>query len=268
MNEEEWDAYISSIEAELAAQDAYYASDDYRNNITHTDTNDNRTTGTGPAAEGAGVEGTQGQADRPDGPDAQNGTEEGKLAYNIRQEARREKILSNLGDKYSLSTEEANNGEVFYQNKDGNTTLAIIPDEIFDRIGLNPVPFKLTETMGWHVYDHHAKEAKFNDIGDAIDFILSIINNVDHVRLGRDNSYIFSVENGRDRVGKRAVTIMIDSDTGEFMGIRTSGYETLEKLEKRPLLWERGANAVPEDETLGKMRKPVRQGSQDRSSHG
>ena len=60
-------------------------------------------------------------------------------------------------------------------------------------------------------------------------------------------SYIFSVENGRDRVGKRAVTIMINSDTGEFMGIRTSGYETLEKLEKRPLLWERGANAVPED---------------------
>lgn len=170
-----------------------------------------------------------------------------KLATDIREQQRREQILPNLGGKYSLSQEKANNGEVFYQNENGNTTLAIIPDEIFDRLGIKPIPFKLTETMGWHVFDHHKKEAKFNNIGDAIDFVLSIINNVDHVRLGRDNTYIFSVENGRSRVGKRAVTIMINSETGEFMGIRTSGYETLGKLIERPLLWERGADFVPED---------------------
>ncbi|MCR5069600.1 MAG: nucleotidyltransferase domain-containing protein [Prevotella sp.] len=40
---------------------------------------------------------------------------------------------------------------------------------------------------------------------------------------------------------------MINSETGEFMGIRTSEYETLGKLKERPLLWERGADSVPED---------------------
>jgi hypothetical protein len=158
-----------------------------------------------------------------------------------------DRILPNIGNRYFLSSEEANNGEKFYQNAEGSTNLAFIPNEIFEKIGIKPIPFKLTETMGWHVYDHHAKEAKLKDISDAIDFVLSVINNVDHVRLGRDNSYIFSVENGRSRVGKRAVTIMVSSETGEFMGIRTSGYETLSKLKERPLLWERSANTIPED---------------------
>ena len=144
-----------------------------------------------------------------------------------------------------MSSEEANNGEKFYQNAEGSTNLVFIPNEIFEKIGIKPIPFKLTETMGWHVYDHHAKEAKQKDISDAIDFVLSVKNNVDHVRLGRDNSYIFSVENGRSRVGKRAVTIMVSSETGEFMGIRTSGYETLSKLKERPLLWARSAVIAP-----------------------
>ena len=173
--------------------------------------------------------------------------ENGELDNNGRLEERRAKILSNMGDKYSLSEEHAGNGEAFIQNENGSTNLAKIPDEIFDRIGISPVPFKLTETMGWHVFDHHGKEVKLNSISDAVDFVLSIVNNADHVRLGRDNSYIFSVENNRKRVGRRAVTIMINSKTGEFMGIRTSGYETLKSIQERPLLWERGADAAPED---------------------
>lgn len=178
---------------------------------------------------------------------AENGEPSGELDNNGRLEERRAKILSNMGDKYSLSKEHADNGESFIQNENGSTNLAKIPDEIFDRIGIPPVPFKLTETMGWHVFDHHGKEAKLNSISDAVDFVLSIVNNVDHVRLGRDNSYIFSVENNRKRVGRRAVTIIINSKTGEFMGIRTSGYETLKNIQERPLLWERGADTAPED---------------------
>ncbi len=199
-------------------------------------------------AEAAG-QSTSGESLQQDGttPAGDNGSTERELVDNLREKGRQEKIIPNLGSKYSLSSEEANNGELFYQNEDGSTTLASIPDEIFERLGLPPVPFKLTETMGWHVYDHHAKEANFGNIGDAIDFVLSIVNNVDHVRLGRDNSYIFSVEDGRSRIGKRAITIIINSDNGEFMGIRTSGYETLGKLKERPLLWERGAHAAPED---------------------
>lgn len=172
---------------------------------------------------------------------------QGELDSDGRRLARRNKIQASLGTRYLLSEEQANNGEVFYQNQDGSTILAEIPDEIFDKIGLKPVPFKLTETMGYHVYDHHKKEAKFQNIDDAIEFVLSVINNVDHVRLGRDNSYIFSVEDGRNKLGRRAITIMVNSQTGQFMGIRTSGYETIENLKKRPLLWMRGTLAASED---------------------
>lgn len=196
---------------------------------------------------GPGEGGTEpANADGGPGEESRQG-ERGQLVAARRLEERREKILSVLGEKYSLSDESANNGELFYENEEGSTVLATIPDEIFERIGIKPVPFKMTESMGWHVYDHHGKEAKLKNIGDAIDFVLSIINNVDHVRLGRDNSYIFSVENSRKKVGRRAVTIIINSQTGEFMGIRTSGYETIGKLKERPLLWERGAETAPED---------------------
>lgn len=120
-----------------------------------------------------------------------------------------------------------------------------IPNEIFEKIGIKPIPFKLTETMGWHVYDHHAKEAKLKDISDAIDFVLSVINNVDHVRLGRDNSYIFSVENGRERTGKRAISILLGSSNGDYYGIVSSGYEGVERLNRRPLLWAGSAVIAP-----------------------
>lgn len=177
----------------------------------------------------------------------QETTSGGELDTDGRRLARRKKIQESLGTRYLLSEEQAKNGEVFYQNQDGSTILAEIPDEIFDKIGLEPVPFKLTETMGYHVYDHHKKEAKFQNIDDAIEFVLSVINNVDHVRLGRDNSYIFSVEDGRNKLGRRAITIMVNSQTGQFMGIRTSGYETIDNLKKRPLLWMRGTLAASED---------------------
>ena len=79
---------------------------------------------------------------------------ERELADNLRSRERQhqEKILPNLGNKYSLSAEQANNGELFYQDAEGNTNLAVIPDEIFERLGLSPVPLNLTETMGWYVY--------------------------------------------------------------------------------------------------------------------
>ena len=76
---------------------------------------------------------------------------------------------------------------------------------------------------------------------DAIDFVLDVLNNFDHVRQGDKGAIIFSIENGRSRTGRRAVTILLDSQRGEYYGIKTSGYERIEGLHKRPLLWEKGA---------------------------
>lgn len=71
----------------------------------------------------------------------------------------------------------------------------------------------------------------------------------DHVRLGDNGALIFCVENGRDRTGKRAITILLNSDNGDFYGIKTSGYEGINKLQRRPLLWEGSAKEIPHTDT-------------------
>ena len=149
--------------------------------------------------------------------------------------------------KYTLATESADNGEAFIQNEDGSTALIQIPKEIFDRIGINTMPFKMTASMALHVFNHHKKEGNFKTIDEAIDFVVSTIKNADHVRLGRDNTYIFSVENNRNKTGRRAIAVVVDSKSGKFLGVKTSGYEGLQKLKERPLLWERSAEPAPED---------------------
>ena len=143
---------------------------------------------------------------------------------------------------YSLGEKKAGNGESFYQDENGNIDLVTIPDEIFEGIGYTKAPFRLTPSMIKHMLDRHNKELGFKDEGEAINFVVDVMNNFDHVRLGYDGALVFSIENGRKRTGKRAVTVLINSDNGEFYGLKTSGYEGIKGLEKRPLLWERGAN--------------------------
>ncbi|MBD5205852.1 MAG: hypothetical protein HDS84_05700, partial [Bacteroidales bacterium] len=193
---------------------------------------------------GAGAS-ERGRGTEADGAERSEGERRG-LADDLSREERHARIAEHLGVKYSFSDETANHGEVFYQNAEGSTVLTEIPDEIFERIGIDALPFKLTETMAWHVYTNHAKELGLKDLDDAIDLVLDIVNNVDHVRLGRDNSYIFSVENGRRGIARRAVTIVIKADSGDFMGIRTSGYDRVKNLKERPVLWEKGADSTPE----------------------
>ena len=144
-------------------------------------------------------------------------------------------------ETYTLSSETSENGESFYQNNDGNIDLADIPDEVFDKIGKPKAPFRLTPSMLKHVFDRHGKEMGLHHADDAIDFVLDVMNNFDHVRQGDKGAIIFSIENGRSRTGRRAVTILLDSQRGEYYGIKTSGYERIEGLHKRPLLWEKGA---------------------------
>ena len=142
---------------------------------------------------------------------------------------------------YTLSDKKAENGENFYQDANGNIDLANIPEEVFDKIGKPKAPLRLTPSMLKHVFDRHGKEMGLSRTDDAIDFILDVMDNFDHVRQGDKNAVIFSIENGRSRTGRRAVTILLNSESGEYYGIKTSGYERIEGLNKKPLLWEKGA---------------------------
>lgn len=142
---------------------------------------------------------------------------------------------------YSLSQQKSDNGENFYQNINGNIDLANIPDEVFNKINKPQAPFRLTPSMLKHVFDRHGKEMGLSKADDAIDFVLDVIDNFDHVRQGEKGAIIFSIENGRSRTGRRAVTVLLDSLSGSYYGIKTSGYERIEGLAKRTLLWEKGA---------------------------
>ena len=142
---------------------------------------------------------------------------------------------------YTLSEEKAENGEHFYQDLNGNINLVDIPSEVFDIINKPKAPFRLTPSMLKHVFDRHGKEMGLTRADDAIDFVLDVMDNFDHVRQGDKGTVIFSIENNRSRTGRRAVTILLDSQSGEYYGIKTSGYERIEGLTKRPLLWEKGA---------------------------
>lgn len=146
--------------------------------------------------------------------------------------------------RYTLSEKKSGNGEYFYQDENGNIDLADIPQEVFDEIGYTKAPFRLTPGMMLNMIERHGKELGISSTDEAVSFVLDVMNNFDHVRLGYDGALIFSIENGRKRTGKRAITILINSDNGKFYGLKTSGYESIGGLNKRPMLWERGAKDV------------------------
>lgn len=168
--------------------------------------------------------------------------EEQRAAYEEEKILQMQEQVDDVSEKYSLSSETAGNGEQFYQDAEGNIDLASVPQEVFEQIGYTAAPFRLTPKMIKHMMDRHNTELKFSSPDEAIDFVRDVMNNFDHVRLGYDGALVFSIEDGRRRTGKRAVTILINNDNGKFYGLKTSGYESVKGLEKRPLLWERGAN--------------------------
>lgn len=168
--------------------------------------------------------------------------EEQRAAYEEEKILQMQEQVDDVSEKYSLSSETAGNGEQFYQDTEGNIDLASVPQEVFEQIGYTAAPFRLTPKMIKHMMDRHNTELKFSSPDEAIDFVCDVMNNFDHVRLGYDGALVFSIEDGRRRTGKRAVTILINNDNGKFYGLKTSGYESVKGLEKRPLLWERGAN--------------------------
>ncbi|MGN0875365.1 MAG: hypothetical protein ACI4OZ_09285, partial [Akkermansia sp.] len=150
-----------------------------------------------------------------------------------------------VGNEFVLSDKKAGNGEYFYQDKNGNINLAEIPEEVFEAIDYRKAPVRLTPSMIEHMMGRHGRETGASDVDKSIAFILDVMNNFDHVRLGYNGALVFSIENGREKTGKRAISILLSSKTGDFYGIVSSGYEGVDRLKKRPKLWAGSAVVTP-----------------------
>ncbi len=146
----------------------------------------------------------------------------------------------NMPTKLQWSNERAGNGEPFLIGEKGSIDLVQIPEEVFDKMGIAPAPFHLTPSMVTHVYERHRKELKLNTPEDAVEAILDVMNNFDHVRQGRENTFIFSIEGTRTGSARRAVTFVLEYDKGEWLGIKTVGYDRIPNLKELTTLWEKG----------------------------
>lgn len=155
------------------------------------------------------------------------------------------------GEGYRLSAIAAKRGGNFFENSEGSIDLVKISDNVFEAIGIKPLPMRMTEAMAQHIIKQHAKELGISTQEEAVAFVVDIMQNFDHVREGnKPNTYIFSIEKGRSRTGKRAVTLVLPSKSGEYLGVSSSGYEKVSRLKERALLWEEGANnEAPTTET-------------------
>ena len=155
------------------------------------------------------------------------------------------------GEGYLLSAIAAKRGGNFFENSEGSIDLVKISDNVFEAIGIKPLPMRMTEAMAQHIIKQHAKELGISTQEEAVAFVVDIMQNFDHVREGdKPNTYIFSIEKGRSRTGKRAVTLVLPSKSGEYLGVSSSGYEKVSRLKERALLWEEGANNMaPTTET-------------------
>lgn len=155
------------------------------------------------------------------------------------------------GEGYRLSAIAAKRGGNFFENNEGSIDLVKISDNVFEAIGIKPLPMRMTEAMALHIIKQHAKELGISTQEEAVAFVVDIMQHFDHVREGnKPNTYIFSIEKGRSRTGKRAVTLVLPSKSGEYLGVSSSGYEKVSRLKERALLWEEGANnEAPTTET-------------------
>ena len=155
------------------------------------------------------------------------------------------------GEGYRLSAIAAKRGGNFFENNEGSIDLVKISDNVFEAIGLKPMPLRMTESMAQHILDRHGKELGISTQEEAVAFVVDIMRHFDHVREGnKPNTYVFSIEKGRSRTGKRAVTLVLPTKSGGYLGVSSSGYEKVKDLKERALLWEEGANNMaPTTET-------------------
>lgn len=170
--------------------------------------------------------------------------------------------------EYFLSNIDSTRGGNFYQDRNGCINLVEIPIEVFHNIGILPMPFRLTYSMAKHVFEQHRKELKLISIEDAVSFIVHVMNNFDHVRVGRSSTFIFSIENNRGKIGVRTITVEVYTENDNFLGIKTSGYDRISNIKRKPILWEKCADSSATDTASANVTSEpaLRGGEQDGSA--
>lgn len=184
-------------------------------------------------------------------PSEEETTEEQEPEEEVAPEAGDTQASETTGEGYRLSAIAAKRGGNFFENSEGSIDLVKISDNVFEAIGLKPMPLRMTESMAQHILDRHGKELGISTQEEAVAFVVDIMRHFDHVREGnKPNTYVFSIEKGRSRTGKRAVTLVLPTKSGGYLGVSSSGYEKVKDLKERALLWEEGANNMaPTTET-------------------
>ncbi|MBO4786239.1 MAG: hypothetical protein J5510_04150, partial [Prevotella sp.] len=148
--------------------------------------------------------------------------------------------LSDNGN-YTFSNIRSGTGGRFYQNENGDIDLVDISEDVFAKMGIDKIPFRVTDAMAHHVFNQHAKELGLKTEEDAVRFIVGLMKNFDHVRKGDEiNTFIFSIENGHSHITERAITLVIPYNAEEYLGIKTTGFARLKDIKKKPLLWGKG----------------------------
>ncbi len=143
-------------------------------------------------------------------------------------------------EDYTFSEFRAERGGRFYQNKSGEIDLVDISDDVFNKMGIPKMPFRITDGMAYHVFTRHQKELGLENEADAVRYVVDLMHSFDHVRKGdEENTFIFSIENGRDKNTHRSITLVIPDSKNKYLGIKTAGLVRLSNIEKRPVLWEK-----------------------------
>ncbi|MCD8206766.1 MAG: hypothetical protein LUD72_02405 [Bacteroidales bacterium] len=140
---------------------------------------------------------------------------------------------------------------MFYQNENGSIDLVFPREDALAGIGLPRIPFRITTAIASHILTYHGRELRIYTLEQAVSFAVNVMKDFDHIRKGTDEgSYIFSIENGRGRVGKRTIGIVVETNEGQFLRAKTAGFENLERLRQREQLWEEGAeNSISPTDT-------------------
>lgn len=159
-----------------------------------------------------------------------------------KEEAQAEQIEDSVVMPSSLhwSSERASNGEPFLENEQGEIDLFRLSQDQREKMGISDIPFRLTPSMVAHVYERHGKELKLKSPEDAVKAILDVMKNADHIRAGRDNTFVFSVEGTRTLSARKAITFILEYDKGNWLGIKTMGYDSVDRLKELSTIWVKG----------------------------